>query len=125
MYLRKQGREQQKGDGTSVSEVKRRREDSTMNPIESLVSISSYTELQSYRDRAYTCPTPSLKSAAFSLASTSSSHEKHQGPLLEPPKEEHEVGEVVETVIVTPKPQFLPQVIMEKVDQCNELSVRC
>ena len=87
-----------------------------MNPIESLVSISSYTELQSYRDRAYTCPTPSLKSAAFSLASTSSSHEKHQGPLLEPPKEEHEVGQVAETVRGNPKPHFLPQVTLEQVD---------
>ena len=80
-----------------------------MNPIESLVSISSYTELQIYRDRAYTCPNPSLHSAAFSLASTAS-HERQAGHSLEPPKEEAEVENVKEEVKVVHRPHFLPQV---------------
>ena len=81
----------------------------SMNPIESLVSISSYTELQIYRDRAYTCPNPSLHSAAFSLASTAS-HERQAGHSLEPPKEEAEVENVKEEVKVVHRPHFLPQV---------------
>ena len=82
-----------------------------MNPIESLVSISSYTELQSYRDRAYTCPTPSIHSAAFSLAS-STSHERQAGHILDSPKEEVEVEDVtLEEVKVVHRPHFLPQVL--------------
>ena len=81
-----------------------------MNPIESLVSISSYTGLQDYRDRAYTCPTtPSIHSAAFSLASTNS-HERQAGHLLDSPREEAEVENVPEEVKVVHRPHFLPQV---------------
>ena len=84
-----------------------------MNPIESLVSISSYTELQSYRDRAYTCPTPNPHSVAFSITSPAS-HEKQAGHLLDSPKGEAEVEDaddgVTEEVKVVHKPDFLPQV---------------
>ena len=104
VHLRKQGGERQKGDqsGRCSATI-------NMNPIESLVSISSYTELQIYRDRAYTCPNPSLHSAAFSLASTAS-HERQAGHSLEPPKEEAEVENVKEEVKVVHRPHFLPQV---------------
>ena len=82
-----------------------------MNPIESLVSISSYTELQNYRDRAYTCPTtPSIHSAAFSLASTNS----HERQVLDSPiREEAEVEDVPEEVKVVHRPDFLPQVLLK------------
>ena len=96
-----------------------------MNPIESLVSISSYTGLQDYRDRAYTCPTPSIHSTAFSLASTNS-HERPTGHLLDPPREEAEVEDVPEEVKVVHKPHFLPQVLLTHLNQSlSDVGLRC
>ena len=116
VHLRKQGGERQKGDQSGRCSA-----GINMNPIESLVSISSYTGLQDYRDRAYTCPTPSIHSAAFSLASTNS-HERHAGHLLDSPREEAEVEDVPEEVKVVHRPDFLPQV---QLNPSEPIIIRC
>ena len=120
VHLRKQGGKRQKGDqsGRCCAGI-------NMNPIESLVSISSYTGLQDYRDRAYTCPTPSIHSAAFSLASTNS-HERHAGHLLDSPREEAEVEDVPEEVKVVHRPDFLPQVQLTHLNpSLSDVGLRC